>query len=149
MFCVESIFSNTDDVISPSKPHITITSKKCHNKFLEHAGNLQQLSEMDANLKKHIALGGILHLASINPGNEDSNSCNDSSLIESASVNIPQLKVSTLYSMLISLHVTFMCNHVIYLWWATHETNSVDDLFSNSLYVPCVMVIHNGTSYFL
>ena len=93
MFYVESIFSNSDDMISPSKPRIT-TPKKCHDKFLEHAGNLQQLREMDANLKLHIAQGGILHLASINPGNEDSNSCNDSSLIESASVNIPQLKVS-------------------------------------------------------
>ena len=106
VFCVESIFSDSSGVISPSKPHPT-TSNKCHDKFLEHAGNLQQLKEMDANLKLHIAQGWILHLASINPGNEDSNSCNDSSLIESASVNIPQLKVS-----IFSLHINPLFNHV-------------------------------------
>ena len=135
MFCVESIFSNTDDVISPSKPHITITSKKCHNKFLEHAGNLQQLSEMDANLKKHIALGGILHLASINPGNEDSNSCNDSSLIESASVNIPQLKVSIHYTVCLFLYTLRLCVIMLYISGG-QPTRRIR--FSNTLYVPCV-----------
>ena len=53
-----------------------------------------------------MAQGGILHLASINPGNEDSNSCNDSSLIESASVNIPQLKVRIFFS----LHINPLFN---------------------------------------
>ena len=87
---VDSILSNTSDgtICSP----VLHTKPRTIRKFMEHAEELQQLSEMDANLQQHIAQGGILHLATLNMEVDD-NSNSESSIIESACVDISEKRV--------------------------------------------------------
>ncbi|KAI6660107.1 hypothetical protein LOD99_10580 [Oopsacas minuta] len=104
----DSMFSNPDEAISFRQPVATGSQSSEVDKFLEHAGELQQLSEMDANLQRHIAQGGILHLASLgsNQDLEDSNTSTDNSLIESASVNLPQLKLKAIMRPVTDIQLT-------------------------------------------